>query len=79
MGININKDTNIGEIELDEEERSILKMKPKFAVMKRLKEDEIETEIEIGFSKIRYEVGKRKLDKLEEGIESEMMDGKKRK
>ena len=75
----MNKDTKIGDVELDEDERSILKMNPKFAVMKRIRLEDIETEIEIGFSKIRYEIAKRKTEKLEEGIEFESLDGKKRK
>ena len=42
LAIEMNKDTKIGDVELDEDERSILKMNPKFAVMKRIKLEDIE-------------------------------------
>ena len=60
----------IGKINIDEEERSILDLNPKFAVMRKLKRQEIEQDIELGLAKIRYEVNrriqKRKTDEQEE-------------
>ena len=49
----MNDDEVIGDIVLDEEERSILRMNPKFAVLQRLNSEQQEREIEIRFSKMR--------------------------
>ena len=54
-------------------------MNPKFAVLQRLCSDKMENEIEIGFSKMRYEVERRaKMKKIEE-CEIEESNGKRRK
>ena len=50
----------IGNVILDEEEKSILCMNPKFAVLQRLCSEQMEKDIEIGFTKIRYELSRRK-------------------
>ena len=47
--------TTIGKVDLDEEEKSILELNPKFAVLKRLNLLEMEQDIEVGIGKIRYE------------------------
>ena len=49
--------TVIGEIELSEEEKSILKRTPKFALPEELKEHTMKEEIEKAFCKISWEHG----------------------
>ena len=44
----------IGKIEIDEDEKAVLRLNPKFAVMSRLRDEEMETEAEVGISKLRY-------------------------
>ena len=53
-------------------------MNPKFAVLQKLCSDQIEKDIEIGFTKIRYEVERKKNKRIEEEIERDMGNGKKR-
>ena len=63
-------------LELDDDEKEIMKLNPKFAVMRRLSVESQERENEIGFSKLRYEVRKRENNKLENEVEYENTDGK---
>ena len=77
--IKMNADSVIGEVELDENEKTVLRMNPKFAVLQKLCSEKLLREMEIGFTKIKYEIEKRKKNKIEEDIEREGLDGKKRK
>ena len=77
--VKYNEDSIIGDISLDTDERSILRLNPKFAVMQRLDSEQMEREIEIGFTKMRYEIKRRERRKLEEEVEYEGLNGKKRK
>ena len=53
----------IGDVKLDDDEASILKLHPNFAVLTRLDDETVEREIELGVTKLRYEV--RKLEEKE--------------
>ena len=46
----------IGEVIVDKDELAILQMNPKFCVMKRLIDEEIERDIELSITKLRYEI-----------------------
>ena len=48
----------VGRVELDEDEKAILRMHPKFALRKKLDEEQFELDIECGFAKLRWELGK---------------------
>ena len=54
-------------------------MNPKFAIMRRLDSETLEHDAELGFSKARMEVKKHERNKLENDVEYENVDGKKRK
>ena len=60
----------IGGISIDDDESSILKLSPKFAVMSRLDDEEMETDIEVSIAKTRYEISRQEeqqqLEELEE-------------
>ena len=60
----------IGEVIVDKDELAILQMNPKFCVMKRLIDEEIERDIELSTTKLRYEISaleeKLKLESLHE-------------
>ena len=45
----------IGDIKIDENEKKVLDLNPKFAVMKKLVNIEMEQDIELGMAKLRYE------------------------
>ena len=59
---NLEKDeveiTVIGEVALDEDEKSILKLPPKFAVRRRLRSVDMECDTEMGLAKTRYQIHK---------------------
>ena len=44
----------IGDIKLDDDELQLLKMNPKFAVIVRLNDEEMERDTEIAISQLRY-------------------------
>lgn len=69
----------LGGLELDEEEKDVLRLNPKFAAMKKLVREECERNTEIGLMKIRFEAKKREKYKLENDVEYEGVDGKKRR
>ena len=46
----------IGDVKIDEEEKKVLDLSPKFAVMKRLDQLEMEQDVELGLGKLRYEI-----------------------
>ena len=62
----------IGKIEIDEDERAILDLNPKFAIMKRLKTIEMEEDKELCLAKLRYEA--HKIDNLRRETEKEDTD-----
>ena len=59
----------IGEIKIDEEEKSILELNPKFAVMKKIKTIEMEHDVEYCLGKLRYEI--RKIEEMIKQVELE--------
>ena len=59
----------IGEVQISEEERSVLNLNPKFAVMKKLENINMEQDIELGLAKLRYEVARINKRIKEEEIE----------
>ena len=59
----------IGEVKIDEEEKSVLTLNPKFAIMKRIQKIEMEQEVEVCLAKLRYEF--RKIMELIREIEIE--------
>ena len=74
----------IGDIELDDDEVEILKLNPKFAVMLRLDDEEMERDVEIASSKLRYEIRRKKeqdlMDQVDSGVnEHEKNNAKKMK
>ena len=46
----------IGKVEISDDERKVLDLNPKFAVMKKLERIDMEQDIELGMAKIRYEI-----------------------
>ena len=64
--------TCVGEINLSNEEKSILTMHPKFCVMDALEEGAIEFEIELANAKLRIQLQKEIEEKLEDGEEIEL-------
>ena len=58
----------IGNVELDRNEEEALRLHPKFAVRKKLDEEQFELDIECGFAKLRWEIGENNLEKKEEQI-----------
>ena len=69
----------LGGLELDEEEKEVLRLNPKFAALKKLDKEECERDVEVGLMKIRLEVKRREKYKLENDVEYTDADGKKRK
>ena len=59
----------IGEIKIDEDEKRVLDLNPKFAVMKKLQQIEMEQDIELGLGKIRYELTRLNKKRRDEEIE----------
>ena len=59
----------IGKVKLDESELEVLKLNPKFAIMKKLITTEMEHDTEMCLAKLRYEV--RKIEELRTEIERE--------
>jgi len=48
----------IGDISIDEDEKRVLDLNPKFAILKKLDQLEMEQDIELGLAKLRYEAKK---------------------
>ena len=69
----------IGDVILDEDERSILTLNPKFAVLRKLELETAEREIEVGLAKLRLEVKQIEEQMRQEEIEFEASEGKKLK
>ena len=53
--MNVEKMT-IGEVKLDDDEKAALSLNPNFAILRYLDSEENERDIELGLTKIRYEV-----------------------
>ena len=62
----------IGEIKIDEDEKAILDLNPKFAVMKRINNIEMCEDKELCLAKLRYEAHKR--ENLRREMEKEESD-----
>ena len=73
--------TCIGEVDLDADEKAILRLNPNFAVMKCLDEEEIERDVELAHAKLRYELRRvkeeKELEEYEYGDERKMKQQKK--
>ena len=59
----------IGKVKIDETERAILNLNPKFAILKKLENIEVEQDIEICLAKIRYEI--QRIEALRKQVEIE--------
>merc|ERR1712105_197419 len=55
----------VGEVELNENEKKLLRMHPKFALRTNLDREQFELDIESGFTKLRWEISKE--EETEEG------------
>ena len=58
--------TVIGKVEVSEDERAVLRLQPKFAVLKKLDTVEMKNDLELGFGKARYQLLAEINEKLEE-------------
>ena len=75
LEIKRNEDLRIGNVEMSAEEKTLLSLNPKFAILKCLSNEEQELDIELGLTKLRYEVTQIDLDQRKEEIEFENADG----
>ena len=57
----------------------IIKMHPKYALLRRLSEGAAETDVEVGLTKLRYEAAKIEERKKLDNVEYEVGNGKRRK
>ena len=57
----------IGKVEISEKEISVLRLQPKFAVLRKLITVEMKNDLELGFAKARYQILAEIREKLEEG------------
>ena len=57
----------LGDAELEDNERMILGMHPKFSVMQKLPEDALDLDKELAFAKVRMQLNKENDEKVEEG------------
>jgi hypothetical protein len=48
--------TVVGNVKISKEEASVLKLQPKFAVLRKLDNVEMETDLQLGFAKARYQL-----------------------
>ena len=73
--------SRIGKVELDSDEIAVLKLPPKFAIRRRLTETEMQTEIQMGMAKVRYQTHKEDLVREIEEVNENEIDNtnKKRK
>ena len=67
----------VGNVSLDEDELSIIKLSPKFAVLSKLEDESIERDIEISIAKMKYEIKRQKELELFEEVDMDIMDNKK--
>ena len=59
----------VGDIELDEDERTVLRLNPKFSVNQDLQEGGLEFEQELSYAKARMEIGKQIAEMVENPVE----------
>jgi hypothetical protein len=64
----------VGDISLDEDERAILRLHPKFSINQPLQEGNLEFEQEQSYAKVRMELGKELEEKLEDKDKVEMTE-----
>ena len=57
--------TVIGDVKLDSDERQLLCLPPKFAVRRRLKSIDMKTDLEMGLAKVRLQINKEKMVRVE--------------
>ena len=69
----------IGDISLDEDELSVLKLSPKFAVLSKLDDENVETDIEVSIAKLKYEIKRQEDMALMEQVDRENLTDKKMK
>ena len=72
--------TVIGKVDLDNDEKAVLKLPPKFAVRCKLDDIDMQTEVEMGMAKIRYQTRKEEqvrnideIDEIEENTENKVV------
>ena len=63
--------TVIGDIPLSQEEKEVLRLPPKFAILDNLKEDMLDWDRELGFGKCRYTLLREIQERLDEGNNEE--------
>ena len=68
----------IGKVEIDDDEKAILKLNPKFAVMTKLEDESFERKVEVGLAKLKYEIRKQKERELENAVDIEDNDNRKK-
>ena len=56
--------TVIGDVELSEEEKKVLRLHPKFALLQDLDMEDMELDIELGCAKLRYQIGRENEEKV---------------
>ena len=64
----------IGDVSLDEDERSVLRLNPKFAVLTRLDDETIERDIEVAKTKFRYEIKRQEEIELMERVDYDTLE-----
>ena len=62
----------VGDVSLSENERTALKLHPKFALMSDLREIDMDLEMELCFAKVRYQLSKELGEKLSDEDEEEL-------
>ena len=67
----------IGDITLNDDEKQVIKLNQKFAVMLRLNEEEMERDTDIAATKMRYEIRRDKGKKLMEVVDLERIEEEK--
>jgi len=66
----------IGKVELDNDEKAVLRLPPKFAIRRRLDSLSMQTEIEMGMAKTRYQVA-REESIIQQDLDEEKENGEK--
>ena len=69
----------VGGVSIDDDEKSVLKLNPKFAVLSRLDDESIETDIEVAIAKLKYEIRRQEEIELLESVELENVNEKKQR
>ena len=78
----VTKISRIGNVKLDSDEVALLKLPPKFAIRRNLNEIEMQTEIQMGMAKVRYQTHKEDLVRdIDDELDNEEIErnNKKRK